>query len=78
VPGLINAYKTATADALKFATKIEKWIEEIIEITFDYPTMSEVMYLLKQGEAIVYEQELQLFCRVVAGMPRKHASLYIA
>jgi uncharacterized YigZ family protein len=76
VPGLINAYKTAAANALQ-APIIEKWIEEIVEINFDYPVMGEVMYLLKQSEATVYKQDLQLFCIVKAGIPTKHAAEYL-
>lgn len=77
VPGLINAYKTATADALAGAATIEKWIEQKLAITFDYPAMSEVLYLLKQAEATIYKQDLQLFCEVHAGIPKQHADTYI-
>ncbi len=72
VPGLINAYKTATAEALQGATIIEKWIEQKIELEFDYPLMGEVLYILKQSEASIYKQDLQLFCQVVAGVPVIH------
>ncbi|XZF14044.1 IMPACT family protein [Chitinophagaceae bacterium MMS25-I14] len=77
VPGLINAYKTVTADALKDAPVTEKWIEDKVEVSFDYPTMSEVMYLLRQSEATIYVQDLQLFCRVEAGIPRVHTAAYV-
>jgi uncharacterized YigZ family protein len=69
VPGLINAYKTAATLALEPLPRIEKWIEQLYEITFDYPSMGEVLYLLKQSEATIYKQELQLFCVVIAGIP---------
>lgn len=71
VPGLINAYKTASAAALSQSQLVEKWIEELVEINFDYPVMGEVLYHLRQAEATVYEQDLQLFCRVKAGIPVK-------
>lgn len=77
VPGLINAYKTATADALKDLPVTEKWIENRVKINFDYPVMGEIMYLLRQSEATVYKQDLQLFCVVEAGIPKKHAAAYI-
>lgn len=77
VPGLINAYKTATAEALAKATTEEKWIEEKITISFDYPVMNEVLQLLKHAEATIYKQDLQLFCEVQAGIPKKHADIYI-
>lgn len=77
VPGLIHAYKTVTAEALKNAATEEKWIEEPVDISFDYPVMSEVLYLLRQSEATIYRQELQLFCEIKAGIPVKHAGPYI-
>jgi uncharacterized YigZ family protein len=77
VPGLINAYKTVTADALAIAGRVERWIETMVEIAFDYPGMGEVLNLLKQGEATIYKQDLQLFCKVVAGIPKKHYGLYV-
>lgn len=69
VPGLINAYKVATTAALEPLPTIEKWVEKLIEISFDYSVMGEVLYQLKQFEATVHKQELQLFCMIVAGMP---------
>ncbi|MBZ0100281.1 MAG: YigZ family protein [Taibaiella sp.] len=76
VPGLINAYKTATAEALSKAEIVEKWIEEKLSLTFDYPAMNEVMHLLKQSEATIYKQDLQLFCEVEAGIPVKYIDTY--
>ena len=77
VPGLINAYKTATQEAFRKATFTERWIEYLVELEFDYPNMGEVMYLLRQSEATVYQQDLQLFCIVKAGIPRKHSDAYV-
>jgi len=77
VPGLINAYKTVTAQALESVPKTEKWIEDTVEISFDYPAMGEVLYLLKQAEATIYRQDLQLFCIVVAGIPRVNSEGYL-
>lgn len=77
VPGLITAYKTAAAMALENVPTTEKWIEAEYEISFDYPAMGEVLYLLKQAEATIYQQDLQLFCNVVAGIPKVNADEYI-
>lgn len=78
VPGLINAYKTATSQALETAPKTEKWIEDLYYINFDYPAMGEVLYLLKQSQATLYHQDLQLFCSIHAGIPAKHSKEYVA
>lgn len=77
VPGLINAYKTATTDALAKAAVTERWIEGLYELNFDYSVMGEVMYLLRQAEASIYKQDLQLFCIVKAGIPKVHAATYV-
>ena len=47
VSGLINAYKTAAKDALDAATIIEKTVDEIYKVSFDYSVMNSVMQLLK-------------------------------
>ena len=69
VPGLINAYKTVTADALSMAKRIEKNIEFQIRLNFDYTIMNEVMTILKQHEANIFKQEMTLFCDLEAGIP---------
>lgn len=76
VPGLINAYKTATAEALSIAEPIEHWIERKLELEFEYPVMNEVQMILKQSEATIYVNDLQLFCRIVAGIPLVHFDTY--
>ena len=47
VPGLIRAYKTATADALSQAQIVEKVASEGYRLRFDYLDMNAVMKLLK-------------------------------
>jgi hypothetical protein len=39
--------------------------------------MNEVLYLSRQVEATIYKQDLQLFCTIQAGIPKKHAQAYI-
>ncbi len=77
VPGLINAYKVATAQSLENLPRTEKWIEDLFDIEFDYPAMGEVLYLLKQCEASIYKQDLQLFCSIKAGIPRPNSDTYV-
>ncbi|MBS1783267.1 MAG: YigZ family protein [Bacteroidetes bacterium] len=70
VPGLINAYKTASALALDQAKIIEKQVEQSVHLSFDYPAMSEVLYHLRQASATILHQELQLFCEIEANIPK--------
>ena len=76
VPGLINAYKTAAMEAIQSVEAIEKWITQRVEITVDYNAMSELLYLLKQCEAAIIKQELQLFCTIIADIPKIHVDQY--
>lgn len=48
IPGLINAYKTSAAEALEHAEIIEKTVEDIFRISFDYALMSNVMNAVKK------------------------------
>jgi uncharacterized YigZ family protein len=70
IPGLINAYKTATALALQLSPIIKKPIEIPYELSFDYHQMNEVMQLVKQYNCSVVEQSAQLFIQLQIGIPK--------
>ncbi|MBK7376374.1 MAG: IMPACT family protein [Ferruginibacter sp.] len=70
VPGLINAYKTATALALQVTPVIQKQVEVVHTIEFDYTRMNEVMMIIKQYNCTVISKEMQLFCVMKAGIPK--------
>jgi uncharacterized YigZ family protein len=70
VPGLINAYKTATALALQITPIIQKQVEIIYNLQFDYTQMNEVMMVMKQYNCTILQQEAQLFCQLKAGIPQ--------
>ena len=70
VPGLINAYKTATALALQVTPLVQKQIEVVYTIQFDYTQMNEIMLIVKQCNCSIISQELQLFCSITVGIPK--------
>jgi uncharacterized YigZ family protein len=70
VPGLINAYKTATTLALQLAPIVQKPIELKYELNFDYHQMNEVMMIVKQYNCSVEEQVAQLFVQIKIGIPK--------
>ena len=78
VPGLINAYKTATAMALQLTPIVRKAVEINYVLQFDYTQMNEVMMLVKKYNCTVIEQEAQLFCKMKLGVPlnRQEEFLY--
>lgn len=55
--GLINAYKESTANALNQAELIERTVEDIYRITFDYALMGNVMSSIKNLELEMARQD---------------------
>jgi uncharacterized YigZ family protein len=69
VPGLVNAYKTAASLVLQVTPVVQKQVEARYEIQFDYTEMNDIMQVLKQYNCRIIEQDAQLFCRIVTGIP---------
>ena len=70
VPGLINAYKTATALALQLIPIVQKAVEIKYELNFNYHQMNEVMLIVKQYNCNVTKQVAQLFVQLKMGIPK--------
>jgi uncharacterized YigZ family protein len=77
VPGLINAYKTASSFALQLTPLIQKPVLVAYELNFDYTLMNDVMMVVKRFGCSIIENEAQLFCRMVIGIPKKEEELCI-
>jgi uncharacterized YigZ family protein len=71
VSGLVQAYKTATADALAQATIVEQHETALLEVHFAYPQMNDVMGLVKEYELGVKEQQFELDCRMTLEVRKK-------
>ncbi|HET9745820.1 MAG TPA: YigZ family protein [Chitinophagaceae bacterium] len=75
VPGLINAYKTATSFALQTSSIVRKPILANYRLQFDYTILNEVMRIIKRLECVVLNQDLQLFCLMEIGIPKSNLEL---
>ncbi|NOW93480.1 YigZ family protein [Mucilaginibacter sp. SG564] len=64
VPGLINAYKVATEEALNQATIIHKTVNDIYTISFDYLQMNDVMRVIKDDNLAILHQQFDNDCRI--------------
>lgn len=62
VPGLINAYKTATEDAILNAQIVEQTLNDVYELKFDYLLMNDVMKIIKEDKLEILSQEFDLNC----------------
>ena len=62
VSGLINAYKTATRDAISQSKIVTKYIYRNLSLHFEYPLMNDVMRIVKEEHLEVMEQLFELSC----------------
>jgi len=72
VSGLINAYKTAAAEALAKARVIRVEVRQAVEFHFSYPETNEVMKLIGKYEVKVSQQHFEINCSVKGKIPLHH------
>jgi uncharacterized YigZ family protein len=70
VPGLINAFKTASSLVLQCTPVVQKAVELQYELQFNYTEMNDVMRVIKQYNCSVIKNEMQLFCKIETGIPK--------
>ena len=68
--GLIEAYRTAAAEALSAADIVEKLVEDTLEVYFEYPLMGEAMRRVKEEGAKVLVQDFTIDCRLKLSLRR--------
>lgn len=69
VSGLINAYRTAAADALANATIVEQRVCTILHISFPYIAMNDVMRVLKEEDVEQSDQNFDSGCEMNISFP---------
>ncbi|WP_316843593.1 YigZ family protein [Pedobacter psychrodurus] len=62
VPGLINAYKTASIEAIKASTIVCKTVNDVYEAHFEYLQMNDVMKLSKEENLQILGQQFDTDC----------------
>lgn len=79
VPGLINAYRSAAADALERAVKLEKTATRSFVLQFDYSRMNDVQVLVKSTQGIgVVSQKFDLQCEMTLSVPLSQSDSFAA
>jgi len=78
VSGLINAYKTATHDALSNARIITRTVDAIYTVTFGYAMMNEAMRLVKELNLQIVEQHFDNTCTVKLRVRRSLESEFLS
>lgn len=64
IPGLINAYKSATQESINNATVIAKYQKDIYRIDFDYLQMNNVMRIIKDEDLDILNQTFDNNCKI--------------
>lgn len=62
VPGLINAYKSATVEALTVADIYEKTVNDIYNVSFEFVQMNDVMKVVKEFSLKIRNQTYDNQC----------------
>ena len=75
--GLTNAYKQSAVDVLANSTIIEKIVESIIEIKFDYLAMNDLMTVLKEHQIGIKESHYGLDCNVKISVRRQMTNIVL-
>lgn len=73
VRGLINAYKSSASEAIAASGIIEKTIDEVYSVNFEYPVMNQVMHILKDPEIQILSQDFDLHCVLEYMVRKSHA-----
>jgi len=73
VGGLINAYRTAAHMALENSQILEKTIDISFLLQFDYKNMSRIMRIIKDNDAKIDSQKLQIDCLLQISIRKSNA-----
>ncbi|MDB4927395.1 YigZ family protein [Mucilaginibacter sp.] len=78
VPGLINAYKMATEEALNQAVVIEKTVNDVYTISFDYLQMNDVMRIIKDTDLAILNQQFDNNCSIQVSIRKMQVNMILA
>ncbi len=78
VPGLINAYRSATELALNEANVVEKTINDVYTIEFNYLQMNEVMRIIKEDNLTTLEQQFNNNCTVKISIRKMQVNIILS
>lgn len=73
IGGLITAYKTAAANAIFNSSLEERYIEEVIDFSFTYPMMNDVMKIIKDMNPRILHQHFDNTCTMRLSIRKSQA-----
>lgn len=73
VGGLVNAYRTTAQLVLELATITTKTIDSHFKLLFEYPQMNTVMRIIKETNATIVKQNMELKCEFLIAVRKSEA-----
>ncbi len=73
VGGLIKAYKNSAKLALENSIIIDKTIDKVFLIKFEYPEMNTIMRIIKDENISIINQKMELDCQFIISIRKKEA-----
>lgn len=73
VPGLIRAYKESTKEALQNSDSIEKTVNDVYALDFDYPLMNEVMNIIKAESVDTIKNQFEIRCCIHVSIRKRES-----
>ena len=71
--GLIVAYREAAADALEHAEIVTRQVEELVNYSFAYPQMNDVMRIVKEMAPRIVSQQFDNTCEITLAIRQSEA-----
>jgi uncharacterized YigZ family protein len=78
VPGLINAYKSASIQAISAAVIIESTLNDVYEVTFPYLGMNDVMRIVKDEQPEIMSQTFDNDCCMQLSIRKSSLNLILS
>lgn len=75
VPGLIAAYREATADVIAQAQIVERTVDRIVTVDFPYVAMNDIMRVVKELQPRIEAQEFDNLCTMRLSIRESRADL---
>jgi uncharacterized YigZ family protein len=72
--GLIVAYRSAAADAIAHCTVVVRQVEELVQYTFTYPMMNDVMRIVKDMNPRIVNQTFDNTCSITLSIRKSEAN----
>lgn len=77
IPGLIRAYKIAAAEALNAAEIIQKTIDDVYRVEFNYPDTNAVMNIIKDTGLQIIKQQFATACTIDIRIRKSQVNMII-